>query len=260
MDWSNPAGAAVQGGFGIISSALNYHFNKKLAEQQNQYNLEMWNLQNEYNSPQAQMKRFEEAGLNPMLIYNQGTSGNASAAPQMVTPQAPDVSKDMRDLAQAFNIEGLRTAIANRKKAEADARIAGASADDAESTNYALRRLYWNYHFDPASGTFVHDGGISSRDGYNLESKDVLPRMQMYGEGKLMKLLSDNFRTNALIMPRSSLIGSQSLLNAARNAYLAPQIRAAEFNATPWRLKTNFWLGNVKTGVQAVAPLIPLIP
>lgn len=42
---------------------------------------EMWNMQNEYNSPLEQMKRFESAGLNPNLIYGQGTSGNATSAP-----------------------------------------------------------------------------------------------------------------------------------------------------------------------------------
>lgn len=41
--------------------------------------LSAWNLQNEYNTPQAQMKRFKEAGLNPNLIYGQGTPGNASS-------------------------------------------------------------------------------------------------------------------------------------------------------------------------------------
>lgn len=30
-----------------------------------------WNMQNEYNSPNAQMKRYKEAGLNPNLIYGQ---------------------------------------------------------------------------------------------------------------------------------------------------------------------------------------------
>lgn len=249
MDWSNPAGAAVQGGFGLISSAINYAFNKKLAAQQNEYNLEMWKLQNEYNSPQAQMKRFEEAGLNPMLIYSQGSSGNASAAPQMVTPRAPDINKDMRDLAQAFNIEGLRTAIANRKKAQAEADIVQTNARDIKDEYEAKITLGHNYMFDPSSGTFVwanpHDEKIP--DG-------AASRYYLY------RALSDNFRTNALILPRSSLIGSQSLLNAARNSYLAPQIRAAQFNATPWRMKTNFWLGNVKTGVQTLAPLIPLIP
>lgn len=34
-------------------------------------------MQNEYNSPAAQMQRWQEAGLNPNLIYGQGNSGNA---------------------------------------------------------------------------------------------------------------------------------------------------------------------------------------
>lgn len=246
MDWSNPAGAAVQGGFGLASSALNYYFNKKLAAQQNEYNLEMWNLQNEYNSPQAQMQRYEDAGLNPMLIYGQGTSGNAGSAPQLVTPQAPDISKDMRDLAQAFNIEGLRTAIANRKKAQADAKNAGINADRNELEYNAERHAGLKYTFDPNTGMFVERSP-------SLDGLDVISPSAYY----LNRILSDQFRTNALIIPRSALIGSQSRLNAARNLYLAPQIRAAEFNATPWRMKTNFWLGGVKTGVQAISPFFP---
>ena len=43
---------------------------------QNQFNLDMWHRANEYNSPQAQMARFAEAGLNPHLIYGKGTPGN----------------------------------------------------------------------------------------------------------------------------------------------------------------------------------------
>lgn len=42
---------------------------------------EMWNMQNFYNSPAEQMKRYADAGLNPNLIYGQGTSGNATSSP-----------------------------------------------------------------------------------------------------------------------------------------------------------------------------------
>lgn len=41
-----------------------------------------WNTQNKYNHPKEAMKRFEEAGLNPNLIYGSGGSGAAgNAAP-----------------------------------------------------------------------------------------------------------------------------------------------------------------------------------
>lgn len=253
MDWSNPIGSAVSGLFGLAGSAMNYSFQNKLQDKQNQFNLDMWNLQNEYNSPQAQMKRFEEAGLNPALMYSQGNAGNAVNAPVQGVPDAPNISQDMRELAQAFNIEGLRTAIANRKKAQADARIAAAGADDAESDLAALNYLQWNYHFDPQSGKFVYDGGVSSDDGHgNITSKDVYHRTTALGLGKAMRILSDNFRTNALIIPRHNLIGSQQLLNQSRRAFLAPQIQYQTFQATPWRMKTRFWIGNVKDAAQTV--------
>lgn len=46
------------------------------------WSLEMWHRQNQYNTPAEQMKRFKEAGLNPHLIYGQGDAGNAATMPK----------------------------------------------------------------------------------------------------------------------------------------------------------------------------------
>ena len=254
MDWSNPIGSAISGGMGLLGSYLNYKYQDKLQTKQNQFNLDMWNLQNEYNSPQAQMKRYEEAGLNPALIYSQGNPGNSTSAPVQGVPNAPELSRDLRDLGQAFNIEGLKTAIANRKKAQAEARQATAAAEDAESDNDALRRLYWDYSFDPTTGQFKYDGGVAHYSDGSVESKWILQDGGM-ARAKAMRILADNYRTNSLLVPRANLIGTQGRLNTQRLNLLAPQIRMAEFNATPWRMKTNFWVGNVKNGVQAIAPI-----
>lgn len=51
-----------------------------------QRQVEMWHLQNAYNSPAEQMKRFGAAGLNPNLIYGQGSSGNANKFPEYQAP------------------------------------------------------------------------------------------------------------------------------------------------------------------------------
>lgn len=53
-------------------------YDTMLWNRQNQYNLDMWRMQNEYNSPVEQMARFKAAGLNPHLIYGKGTPGNAN--------------------------------------------------------------------------------------------------------------------------------------------------------------------------------------
>jgi len=54
----------------LIGSLVQGRHNKNLAK-----------YQNAYNSPQAQMNRFRKAGLNPNLIYTQGSSGNMSPIP-----------------------------------------------------------------------------------------------------------------------------------------------------------------------------------
>lgn len=50
-----------------------------LQKMENDQQMDLWNKMNEYNSPSSQMQRMKEAGLNPMLFYQQGTPGNASS-------------------------------------------------------------------------------------------------------------------------------------------------------------------------------------
>ena len=68
-------------------------YNEDMMNKQNQFNLDMYNKTNDYNSPVKQMQRFQEAGLNPNLIYGQGNNGNAnmahSASAGAYTPTAP---------------------------------------------------------------------------------------------------------------------------------------------------------------------------
>ena len=99
-----------------------------LAKYQNEQNIKMWNMNNEYNTPAMQMQRMQEAGLNPNLMYGQGTTGNASSAPDTMTPQMtkPDLSyqyvadagKSVGDAVQSY-IQA-QMADASIKKIDAD--------------------------------------------------------------------------------------------------------------------------------------------
>lgn len=73
---------------------LNREYNLMLARQQNQWNLEQWQRENDYNSPTSQMARLRQAGLNPDLMYGQGTTGNSAGSPEM-TSGAPSEPTDM---------------------------------------------------------------------------------------------------------------------------------------------------------------------
>lgn len=58
-------------------------FSQEENEKAYQRSLNMWNLQNEYNSPTQQMARLRSAGLNPNLVYGNGVTGNSAGS----TPQ-----------------------------------------------------------------------------------------------------------------------------------------------------------------------------
>lgn len=83
-------GAAVSAGSDIISSVLNGIFqgsaNRKEKEwQEKMYGIQRadaladWNAQNLYNSPAQQMQRFKDAGLNPNLVYGNGSAAAGTA-------------------------------------------------------------------------------------------------------------------------------------------------------------------------------------
>lgn len=59
---------------------MNNEFNERMMQKQMDYNTMMWNKQNEYNTPSAQRSRLEAAGLNPFMMLNGGSAGNAQAA------------------------------------------------------------------------------------------------------------------------------------------------------------------------------------
>lgn len=57
----------------LVSGGMNYRNTKKLMKYQNQMNVENWKMENQYNSPLAQIARLREAGLNPSMVYTSGT-------------------------------------------------------------------------------------------------------------------------------------------------------------------------------------------
>jgi len=77
---------AIIGAVSLISSLAGQSRqkkeNRKIAETQNLQNEKFIAQQNKYNAPVQQMARFQDAGLNPNLIYGQGNPGNQSSPQQ----------------------------------------------------------------------------------------------------------------------------------------------------------------------------------
>lgn len=85
-DFAEKYGGPITAAAGLISSIGSgrkaYHRSKKLMDKQFQMDIDAWRMQNAYNTPEAQQARLKAAGLNPALMYGQGTVGNATGQPQ----------------------------------------------------------------------------------------------------------------------------------------------------------------------------------
>lgn len=82
-------------------NAANRRYNLMLAEKQNQWNLQQWQRNNDYNTPSAVMSRLREAGVNPHMYYSKGNAmgGVSTASPEM-TAGAPSSPIDTSGLLQ----------------------------------------------------------------------------------------------------------------------------------------------------------------
>lgn len=98
-------GSVISGAIGSKSTAdtnktnlkinqMNNDFNAREAQKARDFQLDMWNRENEYNSAFSQRKRLEEAGRNPYMSDAQagmatGMSGTSAASASGAAPQIP---------------------------------------------------------------------------------------------------------------------------------------------------------------------------
>lgn len=115
----------------------NRDWNLNLAKQQNQWNIDQWNRENEYNSPAAQMARYKSAGLNPDLMYGQQ---NLSAASPEMTAGEGSQPTDVSNLANKRTIGDIVSQASNVRLTNAQAKLAESQADkvDAETVGQTI--------------------------------------------------------------------------------------------------------------------------
>lgn len=123
-------------------------YNLNLAKMQNQWNIDQWNRENEYNTPAAMMKRLREGKLNPDLMYQNGTTGLTSATSPSMTAGAPATPQDFSALGQKRTIgdsvqQSLRDSLVGAQidVMKSEARKNNAAAGGQEITNESLAEM-----------------------------------------------------------------------------------------------------------------------
>lgn len=137
-------GAVIAGVGAIASAIINNQNTKKRNKEQRDYNTMMWEKQNAYDSPEETRKRLQQAGLNPALMYGQGSSWANSANPESYNPETPQspVPNIMDSIYGAMQSEvgisktqadiNLNKSIANRQDADAIKSLSGANLNNAQ--------------------------------------------------------------------------------------------------------------------------------
>ena len=177
------AGTSIVGSVGgsLLNKKQNYNlqrreqqFNRNMAEWQNQQNLAFWQMQNDYNTPANQVKRLMEAGLNPALLYGNGSTatGNATSAPDAAKVQAaPGHATDFRDLGAADAVsalmQGQQLSMQNKlqqsqidlQKAQEQEHLQKALESEAKTNNLNAdtHNKLWQYNYNDSVSQLMKD-------------------------------------------------------------------------------------------------------
>lgn len=128
----------------VYNTYMTNQANRELAEYSYGKDLEQWNREVEYNTPLNQMKRYQEAGLNPNLIYSQGNPGNSSVTSP--TYKAPHLSYAYRAprVKQAFDALQMLSAYQNAAALDSEIGLKRAQeqAAHAQASDYAASAAF----------------------------------------------------------------------------------------------------------------------
>ena len=209
-------------GLGMLSQGISNAQSKSLMRYQNNLNIQNWRMVNEYNSPKAQMARYQEAGLNPNLVY--GSLGDSAAA-SLTSPslQSADFDRRSNPIQAAFLNQQLEQSKAQTALMKAQAFKAWSESfldteryedqkwrNTAEFRSQALKLLtnqakYMGYHADTEFSNSIFADELNEASVSLKRSARILN----VDEHQLNSLRADLLRTN------NNLAQSQVALNGA---------------------------------------------
>lgn len=163
---------------------MNNQFNERMAIQQRNWQENMWNKENAYNTASAQRQRLEEAGLNPYLMMNGGSAGVAqsvgsgatasSSGNAVMQPFQADYSGIGSSIGSIFQYELMQS---EKSQLQGARQLADAKAMET------LSNIDWGKLTDETRNYLKSTGLARAQLGYAKEQQEV-----------------DNMATTGLIM------------------------------------------------------------
>ena len=165
---------------------MNNEFNAREAEKARQYQTEMWNKTNDWNSPKNVRKRLQEAGYNPYLGLDSSNVGTAqSAGSSSPASAAPPIQNN------PVQFDGLQNALSTAIQMSNSTKVSNAEVNNLQGQKgladaqaaATLSGIDW-YKFTPEYRNWLQTTGMAraqlsfNTDKQNLENMQWVNKIQ----------------------------------------------------------------------------------
>lgn len=205
------AGALIGAGIGAVSGGAQImaigkmnkktrKFQEQMMTRQRDWALADYAMQNEYNSPAAQMARLKEAGLNPNLVYGNGADAQGGVVARTESAQWRPETPDIQGAAQGVlsNYQNVHTAMLQNNLLKTQNTIAEREAQLKEIQAQALQLGILDKRFDLDMKSELKNYNLQFRkkqvetlDQSIMESLTRMSNSTWQGNRESMRLQSD---------------------------------------------------------------------
>lgn len=210
---------------------MNNEFNAREAEKARQYQSEMWNKTNEWNSPKNVRGRLEEAGYNPYLGLDSSNVGTAqSAGSSSPASASPPIQNN------PVQFDGFQNAISTAIQMDNATKVSNAevsnlqgqkSLSDAKAAD-TLSNIDW-YKLTPEYRNWLQITGMSraqlsfNTDRQNLENMQWINKIQRAQRTEIL-LSNDAKRTINNYLDASQSLQLKLMANQSFQAFAAGRL------------------------------------
>lgn len=236
------------------TNALNY----KMWQEQKQYDYEKWKEELAYNTPSAQRKRFEEAGINPNLAIAQMNGGNAESAAtsgnrpdaiaaEMLNP-AEEVSQyanNLQNIAGGFN--NLSRTFQQNQLDAAQTRSVSVEADIQ-----SIERNYRAAQLEATINKLVKEGQLSEEQAKNLRVNTFINSATADSQIKQKQYEAENAQKQGKVLDS---VAELNLTNKVQSQ-VQTEIMRTELKYLPRKLQVDIQKSLSEISVNAANALL----
>ena len=217
------AGQAINAYSGAQQNKKQRQWSRDMYDLQRTHALEDWTRMNEYNSPEAQMRRLKGAGLNPNLVYGTGAVANntqavRSSQPQSYTPQPIKVdlssigdSINMYNEIKTRNLQNSKLQKQNELMEQNKLLAAAKTAVELEKAGYypSLTEVAKENKWLTMAKTFGEENKLTDWKNTHLVSYDIMKQKLTNMKQDLASAIANQTKTNAQTNEINTLLPSK---------------------------------------------------